>query len=440
MARTILFEAHNLTLAAGTGIATYARHLSQAARTLGYSTQALVGINANVDRLDPVLGEIQLYDAPPDKNLRWLTWPRIAKDFVIGAPFGITPFRLPSQGLVIQPSPGQFAAFDDTFAAPFLFDRGRMHFRRWKRFADVKPPSTPDLFHATHPTPLKIEGCPNIVTIHDIVPLRLPYATLDDKKYTLNLLRALCRKADHIVTVSEFSKHDIMSFFGLPEDRITNTYQSVSIPEKIAKRGETEIAADLHYGFELEPGGYFLFFGAIEPKKNVQRLIHAYSASGVKAPLLIVGALGWQYERDVELIDDERFTHFVIDGQRIIRRKRVHRLPYTPFPQLVSLIRGARGVIFPSLYEGFGLPVLEAMSLGAPVITSNVSSLPEISGDAALLVDPTDTDALSDAIRTLDADADLRAELSRRGRERAEFFSPEKYAQRLDALYRRILK
>lgn len=105
---------------------------------------------------------------------------------------------------------------------------------------------------------------------------------------------------------------------------------------------------------------------------------------------------------------------------------------------MISLIRGARGVLFPSLYEGFGLPVLEAMLLGTPVITSNVSSLPEIAGGAASLVDPTDVDDIVQAIRGFDCDADLRAELTARGVKRAAYFSPQAYERRIAALYKRL--
>ena len=115
-------------------------------------------------------------------------------------------------------------------------------------------------------------------------------------------------------------------------------------------------------------------------------------------------------------------------------------LEYAPFPLLVSLIRGARAVLFPSLYEGFGLPVLEAMLLGAPVMTTNTSSLPELVGDAAMTVDPYDVAAMSQAIRALDADDDLRARLSTMGPGQAALFSPERYQERLGAVYDRIWK
>jgi glycosyltransferase involved in cell wall biosynthesis len=330
------------------------------------------------------------------------------------------------------------ANFDTVYPAPELFDMARFHFKRHHRLMSIHVEEKPALFHATHPTPVAVPNCPNIYTIHDLVPLRLPYTTLDHKKYTIRLLRHLCRKADHIVTVSNFSKEDIIKFFGLPEERITNTYQSVHLPEALVSRPEAEVANEIANAFGVGFREYFLFVGAIEPKKNLPRLIDAYAASGSRYPLLIAGGLGWQYDRDVEMINDEKFLYYRTDRGQIHPKRRVRRLSCLPLPQLVSLIRGARAVLFPSLYEGFGLPVLEAMLLGTPVLTSNVASLPEISGDAAVLVDPLDTDAISRAIRKLDQDADLRGELSLRGTKRAAFFSPKAYQKTVADLYTRL--
>jgi len=128
-----------------------------------------------------------------------------------------------------------------------------------------------------------------------------------------------------------------------------------------------------------------------------------------------------------------------VDAQSNGRKRRsVHRFNYVPFSLLVTLIRGARAVVFPSLYEGFGLPVLEAMVLGTPVVTSRESSVPEIAGDAALLVDPYSTDEIAAAIRTIVGDADLWTELARRGRVQAAKFSVERYRDRVAELYRAL--
>ena len=120
-------------------------------------------------------------------------------------------------------------------------------------------------------------------------------------------------------------------------------------------------------------------------------------------------------------------------------KNKVIQLSYAPFPLLVSLIKGAKATIFPSLYEGFGLPVLESMILGTPVITSNTASIPEVAGDAALLVNPYDTRQLADAIITLDSDESLRNELSLRGFEQAKLFSEDNYKAKLKSVYNRLL-
>jgi glycosyltransferase involved in cell wall biosynthesis len=254
------------------------------------------------------------------------------------------------------------------------------------------------------------------------------------------MIRDLCRHADHIVTVSEFSRQDIIRFTGIEEQRITNTYQAVQLPAHLLAREESEVVRDLEALFGLDYRGYFLFVGALEPKKNLSRLIDAYSASGVDGPLIVAGGLGWMYESDLEKIGSEQFLTYELDGNRIRPRRRVRRLAYLPLDHLVLLLRGAKALLFPSLYEGFGLPVLEAMTVGTPVMTSNVSSLPEIAGDAALLIDPYDVDAMAEAIRRLDADHDLCRELTARGSARAREFSPERYAARLDLLYEQLLR
>jgi glycosyltransferase involved in cell wall biosynthesis len=437
MANTIVVEGHNLTLKTGAGIATYARNLATTVRKLGFTTTALVGVERPLDR-NPVLREIALHDArPPTRSLP--VQARLASSAAVGVPFGMKPMEITRTCTVLDPGQPGLASFDAVLAATRLIDVASLHFRRYGLRANVNLDATPSLFHATHPVPLRVRGCPNIHTVHDIIPLRLPYATLDDKKYFFRLVEHLCRKADHIVTVSEFSRRDIIRFFGIPESRITNTYQAVSIPEKLLAKSDQVVADELRHAFRLDMKEYFLFCGAIEPKKNISRLVDAYAISGSRRPLVIAGPLGWQYDADVEKIQDERFVKYRLKDGGIRAERQVRRLAYVPFVQLVTLIRGARALLFPSLYEGFGLPVLEAMVLGTPVMTSNVSSLPELAGNAASLIDPTDLDEMVAAIRALDNDADLRTELSAKGRERAKLFSPEAYCKRLGDVYGKLL-
>lgn len=440
MPKNILLEAHATLLKQGTGIATYARNLASTATGLGYDVELLIGTEQRINRRDPLLSEVVLNDAVDPKAVDPLKQVARAIDWTTGVPGGVKAQRLPAPRIVVDRGSGTSTERSHpTYGAVRLWERASMHFNRFGHRMPVRSEGRHDLFHVTRPTPAFVKGAANIYTIHDIVPLRLPYATLDKKKYFYSMIKHLAEKADHIVTVSEFTRKDVQEFFKIPDERITNTWQSVSMSEAALSVSDEEAARDVDNRYGLAFKEYFLFLGAIEPKKNISRLVEAYAASGSTRPLILVGGLGWLYEQDVEMLKDERLLSWRFDGSHIRPERRVQRLPYVPLGSLLSLIRGARGVLFPSLYEGFGLPILEAMLLGTPVITSNTSSLPEVAGDAAMLVNPYHIEEIRDAIRTLDADADLRAELVKRGRKRAEFFSPARHAERVKAVYDRVL-
>lgn len=435
----ILYEAHNLTLSGGTGVATYARALAQSAGRLGYDVDGLFGVERALTRGDGRLNEVLAFDTIDED--KWLTplemaWRNVRYPF--NALGGLRPVELTRHGLVVGPMVDALQPFRRIFAATRLIDIAMAHFKIYGRPATITLPERPAIFHATHPVPLALKGCPNVYTIHDIVPLRLPYTTLDNKKYFYRLLTSLARTADHIVTVSEYSRRDIIEHLSVDERRVTNTYQAVDIPPELLARSDDEVAGDLETLFGLEFGKYFLFYGAIEPKKNVSRLVDAYAASGSKLPLIVAGGGGWQNKGDMRKIGNARFVNYRIDGHSMRRERQVRRLEYLPRDHLISLIRGARALLFPSIYEGFGLPVIEAMALGTPVVTSNVSSLPEVAGDAALIVDPYSIEDIARAIRTIDADADLRADLAEVGREQAKKFSPRAYDERLRQLYDKL--
>ncbi len=435
---TILIESYNLSLTRGTGIATYARNLARAVEASGHRAEGLFDVPVGIDRRNPDLSEILMFDALRPGPSSALGRAAQALRREIGDPFGVRTMPIVPAGAVAGQALLPFQAFGRSHGVPGLIDRARRHFYRYGRLLPVRHAEPAALFHATHAVPLKAAGLPSIATIHDIVPLRHPQTTLDDKRFFYRLVKRLLAEMDHIVTVSEFSRQDIMAMFGVPADRITNTYQAVRLPPG-ADKDETTLAHELQSAYGLEKDGYFLFYGALEPKKNVGRLVEAYAGSGARIPLVIAGGLGWQYDEDLARIGSERFRSYRVDGGTIRPEHRVIRLDYVPASRLASLIRGARAVTFPSIYEGFGLPVLEAMLLGTPVLTSTLSSLPEVAGDAALLVDPYDVDAIAAGLRRLDGDADLRAELVRRGRERAALFSEERYAEAVGTVYRRLV-
>jgi glycosyltransferase involved in cell wall biosynthesis len=431
----ILCEVDNLTLKAGTGIATYGRNLAGAARRLGHEVDGLIGVERGLSRNDRRLNEILAFDAAAIQPESFLDTAMRYARYPVNALGGIRPVEVSRSGLVVGPVAENFRVFDRLYAATRLMDRAAAHFKIYGRLAQLRFEASPWLFHATQPAPLAVMGSANIYTIHDLVPLRLPYTTSDDKRYFYRMLSTLARTADRIVTVSEHSRRDIIEFLNVDERRIVNTYQAVEIPESVLQSPDDEVADDLAKAFGLEFGEYFVFCGAIEPKKNVSRLIDAYVASGTKRPLILTGSKGWHNEDDMRKIHDGRFVSFRMEGNAFVRRRQVRHLPYLPRRQLLHLMKGARALLFPSIYEGFGLPVVEAMLLGTPVVTSNLSSLPEVAGDAAVLVDPYSVDSIRRAIEAVDADQDLRRDLAIRGHVQAARFSIEAYTERLRTLY-----
>jgi glycosyltransferase involved in cell wall biosynthesis len=434
----VMIDGRNLSLEKGTGVATYARNLSYCLRDLNYEVDVLYG-NRSAPGYSDLMKEIAFFDSNAGDIPEWLRYLRSIKE-AIYAPLGYEATKVPITGIVIADTfKSRLPHFDTLYNSPDLYRKAHSLFGFFKKLHKVYVADKPDLMHWTYPLPLKIAGIPNLYTLHDLVPLRLPYTTLDNKRRYLRLCSKIAKSADHIITVSETSKNDIVKLLGISPDRVTNTFQSVSIPEKYANKDPETVQREVEGTFGLEYKNYFLFWGSIEPKKNIGRLIEAYLASGAKAPLVIVGAQAWKSEEELKLLYDDNIRSLIRVGDETRVKNKVIQLSYAPFPLLVSLIKGAKATLFPSLYEGFGLPVLESMLLGTPVITSNTASIPEVAGDAAIQVNPYDTRALADAIRMLDADEDLRNSLAQRGVERAKLFTDEVYRGKLDAVYRKFM-
>jgi glycosyltransferase involved in cell wall biosynthesis len=434
MSRRIYFDGLNLSLEHGTGIATYTRMLARVVHDLGYEVGAVYSSPQRPAK-NPLLREIAFFDSREAAPVPYSREVWNAAFDQLRLPFGVQPTAVNLTGTVITNQfQGRLPAHDHLFVARNLFANARRYFSWSGRFVDLVFDDAPDILHCTYQLPLRAKGACNVYTIHDLVPLRLPFTTLDNKRQTYRLLRKIADKADHIVTVSENSKRDIVELLGVPEERVTNTYEAVEFPRPLIELSDDAVAEQLHSSYRLDPNGYLLFYGALEPKKNVARLIDAYLLSAVDIPLVITGAVGWGNRTEARMIEQLRDE----ERARPLGTRRIYHFEYVSIPMLVTLIRGARAVVFPSLYEGFGLPVLEAMLLGTPVVTSRASSLPEIAGDAALYVNPYETFEIAQAIKTITADEGMRAELSRRGRVQAELFSVARYQERIAALYRRL--
>jgi glycosyltransferase involved in cell wall biosynthesis len=437
MAR-ICIDGFNLGMPRGSGIATYARNLQSNLGAMGHETQILFSSTLDEDSTD-LMRQVTLLDAgavAPSNKVRAVIRslarpPRLQAWEVTRTPDVIT-----------REIEARFPPCDTTWVARNVFDAANRAYFTFGWMSPItlgKAELRTDLTHWTCALPLYEPRTPNFYTLHDLVPLRLPFTTLDNKRGFYGLCKALIAKGDRIITVSEHSRADIIRMLGAPEDKVVNTYQSVEVPDALLKATDDDVANQLDATFDLPWRGYYLFFGAIEPKKNLPRIVEAYLSSGVKAPLVIIGGRAWLKEQQGDLLYDDLVQASVLQDGVLKRADRVRQYEYMPFRLLVSLIRGARATLFPSLYEGFGLPVLESMLLGTPVLTSTAGSLPEIAGEAAIMVDPYDVDAIRSGIRTLDADEALRDDLGARGRQQASKFSPERYRERLAEAYRPFL-
>lgn len=402
----LLVDGFNLGRADGTGVASYGRSFLRAVREEGHETALLLES-----------------EVPPDRLMRPL---RKVADFLL-APCGYRPRPMAATEL-----PATLAAMlppsDSLWNRRRIFRAARGTFRRTGMFTAVRMAGI-DVAHWTYPLPLFVPGARNIYTIHDIVPIKYPDLSTGSAEYR-NICQAIMRRADHVLTVSERSRGDLIDTFGIGPSRISNTYQPLSNWQDLASRNTPPPSSAALLGrWKLESKGYFLFFGAIEPKKNIGRLLEAYAAADVGTPLVIVSGGGWDNAAEYAKLDRLRGD---------ASASRVVKIDYLPRTELEIVIRHARATIFPSLYEGFGLPALESMSVGTAVITSDRGALPEIVGQDALLVDPLSTIAIRDAIRRIDGDAILRTQLEEGGKARAELFSADAYRNRVRDVLRRL--
>lgn len=277
-----------------------------------------------------------------------------------------------------------------------------------------------DVYHGTNCFSAPARRARRVVTIHDLTPLLFPeWHNAEVRRYGPELRRTL-RDQDLILAVSEATKRDMERHLAIPSERIR------VVPLAAAER--FVVPSKDHVERTLERHGirrpYVLHTGTFEPRKNHVRLFEAFAQLPKDPELVLVGTKGW--------LNQEVFGAI----RRLGLQDRVRILGYVPDDELPALYGGATMFVYPSLYEGFGLPPLEAMACGVPVLTSDVASLPEVVGDAALLVDPYSVEELAEGMRRLWDDGALRSDLSRRGLERARGFSWERTARETHQAYR----
>jgi glycosyltransferase involved in cell wall biosynthesis len=311
---------------------------------------------------------------------------------------------------VLEPSPNY--SIREQFHVPWVLMRER-----------------PDVFHAPHyvlPTGVRAHS---VVTIHDCIHLMFPQYLPNRVAYTYARMAmwSAARRSDCILTVSQASKRDILHFFSVPPEKIEVIYNAID--ERFWVEPNEDAVARVRERYQLNQR-FVLYVGNIKPHKNLVRLIEAFAAlrhgEFDDLKLLIIG------DEISKLPALRRAVH------SLKLHKHVRFLGYQPDDTLAILYRLASLFVFPSLYEGFGLPPLEAMASGTPVVTSNVSSLPEVTGDAAVLVDPHDVGAIEYGMRRVLTDPVLAAEMRRLGLIRAREFSWERSVARVLGVYQKV--
>lgn len=269
-----------------------------------------------------------------------------------------------------------------------------------------------------------------VVTIYDVSVLTHPEChKRTNREFCLRGIKDAVRYADHIIAISEHTKNDLIKYFNAPEELITVTHLAAGPDYHEVKDGRALNAARVKYGL---PENYILFVGSLEPRKNVRALLNAYSKLPERLRkdffLVIAGAKGWLNSdipglvKDLGISGGVRFTGYIDNND------------------IASVYSGAAVFVYPSLYEGFGLPILEAMSCGTPVVTSNTSSMPEVAGDAAELVPPSDTGEIAAALERVLENAGLRMEMREKGLKRASMFSWERCARETLDVYRKVVE
>ena len=285
-----------------------------------------------------------------------------------------------------------------------------------------------DLLHGTLNVLPLARRVPGIVTVHDVAFLRFPERYLAGRRrYLTYFTQWSARGANTVLASSQNTKRDLVELLGVKEARVKVIY--LGVEDRLRLPVDPEAVRALRERYTL-PDLFFLYIGSLEPRKNLVRLLDAYAQArraGVTWPLVLAGGKGWLYEEIFERVRTLRLDDHV-------------RFPgYVLYEDLPLWYNAAGAFVYPSLYEGFGLPVAEAMACGCPVLTARNSSLPEVAGDAAILVDGESVEALTQGMIDLANDSSLRAALAERGRRQSARFTWQRTAAEVLAVYDEVL-
>jgi glycosyltransferase involved in cell wall biosynthesis len=284
-----------------------------------------------------------------------------------------------------------------------------------------------DLLHSPDFIPPFRRNCKSVITIHDLAFLLYPHFLTKESARYYGQIDHAWRNTDHIIAVSEATKQDSIKMLGVPEKKITVIHEAANPIYRQIPTDEARRVAREKYRLDKD---FILFVSTIEPRKNLPGLLHAYRRLRDQYKrdelLVLAGVKGWLWEEVYQTVDQLNLAQHVAFLGRV------------PSEDLVYLYNAAGLLVHPSFYEGFGLTPLEAMTCGTPVIVSNISALPEVVGDAAMMVNPHDIDGLTVAMWRLLTEPDLRQDLIQKGFKRASIFSWQEAAQKTLEVYHKI--
>ena len=288
-----------------------------------------------------------------------------------------------------------------------------------------KKASCYDIYHETGFTPAKLTQIPTVFSIYDLSLRRYRETHPKDRVWLFEyfIKRRLCY-AGHILTISEFIRQEIIDEFKVPSSMVTAVPLA---PDPLFFPCRDAVIKKVRKKYNL-PESYLLFVSSLEPRKNIDLLIKAIKIARTDIPLVLVGWQGWGEKRWLEKIDGQNLSNQIFITGHI------------PDDDLRAVYSGAKALVYPSLYEGFGLPIVEAMACNCPVICSNTASMPEVAGDAALLFDPSKSDELAHAIELMVHDTRMRATVVEKGRHRATAFTWNETARQTLEVFKKVLK
>lgn len=314
----------------------------------------------------------------------------------------------------------------DNFHRRVLWTPSHHRFERIAMSAEMMPHPL-DVFHSPDFIPPRKTRAPNVITVHDLAFLLYPRFLTPDAARYYGQIDPASRSAAHIIAVSQSTKRDVTRLLGVPDDKVSVIYEAANGSARPMDKIQAKRHVRAKYGIAED---FILFVSTIEPRKNLPTLLAAYSKllDNYKstARLVMAGHKGWLTEEVDQAVEKYKLSD------------KVCFLGSVPNDELAYLYNAARVFALPSFYEGFGLTPLEAMASGTPVIVSNVSSLPEVVGDAGLLLDPTDVDGLTVALHRVLTDDDLHEAMSAKGIKRAALFSWERTARETLNVYRKV--